>query len=109
MELKGVVWLGTRTARFDEMSAFTRDVLGLELKHGEDGLAVFELPDGDTFEIFDTHHPGGGHPDGVAAGFLVDDAEAAATELRCRCRGDRGRQRRRVPLGLLPRARREPL
>ena len=42
MELKGVVWLGTRTARFDEMSAFTRDVLGLELKHGEDGLAVFE-------------------------------------------------------------------
>ena len=82
MELKGVVWLGTRTARFDEMSAFTRDVLGLELKHGEDGQAVFELPDGDTFEIFDTHHPGGGHPDGVAAGFLVDDAEAAAAELR---------------------------
>jgi catechol 2,3-dioxygenase-like lactoylglutathione lyase family enzyme len=82
VELKGVVWLGTRTARFGEMSAFTRDVLGLEFKHGEDGLAVFELPDGDTFEIFDTHHPGGGHPDGVAAGFLVDDAEAAATELR---------------------------
>ena len=82
MELKGVVWLGTRTARFDEMSAFTQDVLGLELEYGEDGFAVFKLPDGDTFEIFDTHYPGGGHPDGVAAGFLVDDAEAAATELR---------------------------
>jgi catechol 2,3-dioxygenase-like lactoylglutathione lyase family enzyme len=82
MELKGVVWLGTRTARFDEMSAFAKDVLGLELKHGEAGQAVFELPDGDTFEIFDAHHPGGGHPDGVAAGFLVDDAEAAVTELR---------------------------
>ena len=82
MELKGVVWLGTRTARFDEMSAFAKDVLGLELKHREAGQAVFELPDGDTFEVFDEKHPGGGHPDGVAAGFLVDDAEAAATELR---------------------------
>ena len=82
MELKGVVWLGTRTARFDEMSAFAKDVLGLELKHGEAGQAVFELPDGDTFEIFDEKHPGGGHPDGVAAGFLVDDAEVALTELR---------------------------
>jgi catechol 2,3-dioxygenase-like lactoylglutathione lyase family enzyme len=43
---------------------------------------VAELPDGDTFEIFDTRHPGGGHPDGVVGGFLVDDAEAAAAELR---------------------------
>jgi catechol 2,3-dioxygenase-like lactoylglutathione lyase family enzyme len=82
MELKGVVWLGTRTARFDEMSAFAKDVLGLELTYSEAGQSVFELPDGDTFEIFDAHHPGGGHPDGVAAGFLVDDAEAAVTELR---------------------------
>src|SRR5881409_2326686 len=70
MKLKGVVWLGTRTARFDEMVEFAQNVLGLEPKHGEDGLAVF-----------DETHPGGGHPDGVAGGFLVDDAEAAAAEL----------------------------
>jgi catechol 2,3-dioxygenase-like lactoylglutathione lyase family enzyme len=82
VKLKGIVWLGTRTARFDEMVAFAQNVLGLEAKHGEDGLAVFELPDGDTFEVFDERHPGGGHPDGVAGGFLVDDAEAAAAELR---------------------------
>jgi catechol 2,3-dioxygenase-like lactoylglutathione lyase family enzyme len=82
VKLKGIVWLGTRTARFDEMVAFAQDVLGLEQKHGEDGLAVFELPGGDTFEVFDESHPGGGHPDGVAGGFLVDDAEAAAVELR---------------------------
>src|SRR6185503_17839674 len=81
MKLKGVVWLGTRTGRFEEMVSFAQNVLGLELKHGEDGLAVFALPDGDTFEIFDEHHPGGGHPDGVAGGFLVD-AAAAAAELR---------------------------
>ena len=82
MELKGVVWLGTRTAQFDEMVTFARDVLGMEPKHGEDGLAVFGLPNGDTFEVFDEQHPGGGHLDGVAGGFLVDDAEAAADELR---------------------------
>jgi catechol 2,3-dioxygenase-like lactoylglutathione lyase family enzyme len=82
VDLKGVVWVGTRTARFEEMVSFARSVLGLELRHGEDGLAIFELPDGDTFEVFDEQHPGGGHPDGVAAGFLVDDAEAAAAELR---------------------------
>jgi catechol 2,3-dioxygenase-like lactoylglutathione lyase family enzyme len=82
MELKGVVWLGTRTGRFDEMVAFAQNVLGLEPQHAEDGLAVFGLPGGDTFEVFDESHPGGGHPDGVAAGFLVDDAEAAAAELR---------------------------
>jgi catechol 2,3-dioxygenase-like lactoylglutathione lyase family enzyme len=81
MKLKGVVWLGTRTGRFEEMVSFAQNVLGLELKHGEDGLAIFELPDGDTFEVFDEHHEGGGHPDGVAGGFLVDDAEAAAAEL----------------------------
>ena len=82
MKLRGVVWLGTRTARFNEMVSFAQSVLGLDLKRGEDGLAVFELPDGGTFEVFDEQHPGGGHPDGVAGGFLVDDAEAAAAELR---------------------------
>jgi catechol 2,3-dioxygenase-like lactoylglutathione lyase family enzyme len=82
MELKGVVWLGTRTARFDEMVAFAEEVLGLERRRGEDGLVVYELPDGDTFEVFGPKHPGGGHPEGISAGFLVDDAEAAAEELR---------------------------
>jgi catechol 2,3-dioxygenase-like lactoylglutathione lyase family enzyme len=82
MELKGVVWLGTRTERFDEMVTFAEEVLGLERKRGDAGLAVFELADGDTFEVFDQQHPGGGHPNGVAGGFLVDDADAAAAELR---------------------------
>lgn len=82
MELKGVVWLGTRTEHFDEMVAFAQNVLGLEWKRGDDGLAVFELAGGDTFEVFDPDHPGGGHPDGVAGGFLVDDTEAAVAELR---------------------------
>jgi catechol 2,3-dioxygenase-like lactoylglutathione lyase family enzyme len=82
VELKGLVWLGTRTGHFDEMVAFAEQVLGLERKRGEDGLAVFDLPDGSSFEVFDPLHAAGGHPDGVAGGFLVDDAEATAAELR---------------------------
>jgi catechol 2,3-dioxygenase-like lactoylglutathione lyase family enzyme len=82
MELRGVVWLGTRTSRFDEMTAFAEDVLGLKTKHREDGLAMYELARGDLFEVFDESHPGGGHPDGLAGGFLVDDADAAVAELR---------------------------
>ena len=37
VELKGVVWVGTRTAQFDEMAAFAEGVLGLERVRGEDG------------------------------------------------------------------------
>jgi catechol 2,3-dioxygenase-like lactoylglutathione lyase family enzyme len=82
MHVRGIVWLGTRTAQFDEMDAFAREVLGLTARHREDGLALFALENGDTFEIFDPHHEGGGHPDGVVGGFLVDNAEEAAAELR---------------------------
>ena len=56
VELRGVVWLGTRTSRFDEMTAFVQDVLGLKAKHREDGFAMYELPHGDLFEVFDESH-----------------------------------------------------
>jgi catechol 2,3-dioxygenase-like lactoylglutathione lyase family enzyme len=82
VELKGVVWLGTRTAQFDEMVAFAQNVLGLRVARSDEGLAAFELTNGDSFEIFDPRHPGGGHPEGVAGGFLVDDADGAVAELR---------------------------
>jgi catechol 2,3-dioxygenase-like lactoylglutathione lyase family enzyme len=82
VRVRGIVWLGTRTSRFDEMVSFTEDVLGLGVAHREDGLAVFNLENGDAFEVFDKTHEGGGHPDGVAGGFLVDDAEEAAAELK---------------------------
>jgi len=82
VEVRGIVWLGTRTARFDEMTAFAENVLGLRAKRREGGLAMYGLPGGDVFEVFDESHPAGGHPEGVAGGFLVDDAEQAVAELR---------------------------
>ena len=82
VEVRGIVWLGTRTSQFDEMTAFAESVLGLKPKHREEGLARYQLPGGDQFEVFGPQHPGGGHPDGIAGGFLVDDADAAVAELR---------------------------
>jgi catechol 2,3-dioxygenase-like lactoylglutathione lyase family enzyme len=82
MNVIGIVWLGTRTARFAEMTTFAQDVLGLEAKLREDGFAMFRLPRGDLFEVFGPEHRGGGHPEGVAGGFLVDNVETAVAELR---------------------------
>ena len=48
VRLKGVVWLGTRTARFDEMVAFAQEVLGLEAKHAEDGLGYANITIGSS-------------------------------------------------------------
>ena len=82
MRVKGIAWLGTRTDRFNEMVHFARDVLGLSepyrLKHD---FAVFDLPNGDLFEIFgpsDTDHRFMTCPVG---GFLVDDVEEARAEM----------------------------
>jgi catechol 2,3-dioxygenase-like lactoylglutathione lyase family enzyme len=81
VEVRGIAWLGTRTSRFEEMTAFAEGVLGLKPKLRDAGMVMYELPRGDLFEVFDPNDRGGGHPDGVAGGFLVDDADAAAAEL----------------------------
>ena len=81
MEIQGLFWLGTRTTNFDEMVEFTKNVLGLKTTVEEPGMAFFELPNGDQFEVFGPDHHGGGHPHGVAAAFKVDDAATARTEL----------------------------
>jgi catechol 2,3-dioxygenase-like lactoylglutathione lyase family enzyme len=81
VQVTGLSWLGTRTSSYEEMVEFAQRVLGLPPPQGEPGLAVFELPDGSLFEIFAPDHEGGGHPDGVVAGFRVDDVAAARKEL----------------------------
>ena len=44
MKVKGIVWLGTRTDRFEQMNDFCRDLMGLSQKLLEPGFAVYELP-----------------------------------------------------------------
>lgn len=80
MELLGTWFVGTRTDRRDDMTAFCRDVLGLPPVegHGMDA-SVFLLPDGSTFAVTSPDGPG---DERRTVGFLVADIEEAWSELR---------------------------
>jgi hypothetical protein len=81
MKIKGIVWLGTRTDRFKQMTDFCRNLLGLSQKLLEPGFAVYELPNGDLFEVFGPDSSFNEFMTHPVAGFLVDDIEAARAEL----------------------------
>ena len=84
MKIKGIVWLGTRTERFDQMTAFCRDLLGLSQRLMEPGFAVFELPNGDLFEVFGPDQSMNEIMTHPVAGFLVDDIEAARAQMEAK-------------------------
>ncbi len=83
MKVKGIVWLGTPTDRFDDMMHFATDVLGLKARQQAPDLAVFELEDGDVFEIFGPRAIADEHEfmKAPVAGFRVDDVAAAREEM----------------------------
>lgn len=81
MKIKGIVWLGTRTDRFEEMTAFCRNLMGLSQRMLEPGFAVFELPNGDLFEVFGADQSMNAFMEHPVAGFLVDDIVAARAEM----------------------------
>ena len=77
MNVKGIVWLGTRTSNFNEMLNMYHNVMGMPVTHQEPGFVVMELPNGDLVEIFSDdspHNTSFTHP---VAGFLVDDIATA--------------------------------
>ena len=84
MKVKGIVWLGTRTDRFEQMNDFCRDLLGLSQKLLEPGFAVYELPNGDLFEVFGSDQAENQFMTHPVAGFLVDDIVAARAEMEAR-------------------------
>ena len=81
MKVKGIVWLGTRTAKFDEMLNMYQNVMGLPVTHQEHGFVVMELPNGDLVEIFADDSPHNTFFTHPVAGFLVDDIAAARAEM----------------------------
>jgi catechol 2,3-dioxygenase-like lactoylglutathione lyase family enzyme len=84
MEIKGLVWGGTRTAEFDGMLAFCRDALGMKQGHLESEFAALSMPNGDRFELFgagSAYNTFMTHP---VIGFQVEDLEAARLELAAR-------------------------
>jgi hypothetical protein len=84
MRIKGLVWLGTRTERFDEMCAFLRAITGVAPLIDEPGFAVFDLASGDRLEVFDAGERDHTFMVAPVAGFLVDDVAAARSELEAR-------------------------
>lgn len=85
MDIKGLVWVGTATERYEETVAFFRDVLGLEPFHASDHLTVLKASTGDWVEVFGPGHEHFSEFDrGPVVEFLVDDLDAARVELEGR-------------------------
>jgi catechol 2,3-dioxygenase-like lactoylglutathione lyase family enzyme len=80
MRILGLVFAGTSTPRRSEMINFLSDTLSLPLVQ-VDGVEadLFGLPDGSIFAVAS---PGGMGDTTRSVGFLVDDLEAAAADLR---------------------------
>ena len=83
MKIIKLGWVGTRTERAEQTVAFFRGVLGLRPELQQQGFWVFKLPDGSKVEVFGPDSPTNRHfTTGPVAGFLVDDVQGAAAELR---------------------------
>jgi len=82
MEVRGVVWAGVKTNRFEETVTFFRDVLGVPLVEAGSDFAWSKLPNSSQFEIFGPRETEHEHfTTGPVPEFLVDDVQAAAAEL----------------------------
>jgi hypothetical protein len=79
MRVKGIVWLGTRTERFDEMREFLLEITGVTPRD-DPGLAVFDLASGDRIEVLDTA-VAESYMVAPVVGFLVEDVATARAEL----------------------------
>ena len=84
MKIKGIRWAGLKTNRFDAMSEFVVQVLGLTKGETSPGFLETITENGDRFEL---NGPTGSvkpwefHPNHVMIGFLVDVVYAARQEL----------------------------
>jgi catechol 2,3-dioxygenase-like lactoylglutathione lyase family enzyme len=85
MEIKGLVWVGTATDRYDATVAFFRDMLGLSVFHQSPALTILVAPSGEWVEVFGPGHQHYSEFDtGPVVEFLVDDLTAARAELEGR-------------------------
>jgi glyoxylase I family protein len=83
VDILKLAWVGTRTNNFESTVDFFRDVLGLTPDFDLPGFRVLALPDGSKVEIFGPDSEMNRHfTTGPVVGFLVDDVDAAASELR---------------------------
>jgi catechol 2,3-dioxygenase-like lactoylglutathione lyase family enzyme len=80
VQVLGLVFAGTATARRPEMAEFVRDILGLPRVDVAGASAdMFELPDGSRFAISGPRELG---ETSRTIGFLVADLDSALADLR---------------------------
>src|SRR5437016_9171256 len=80
MQVKGLTWLGLRTAQFEEMVTFFRDVMGMQPIRDEPEIAGFQMTDGTQVELYrpeEEFHAV--FTTGSVVAFCVDDVDAART------------------------------
>jgi catechol 2,3-dioxygenase-like lactoylglutathione lyase family enzyme len=83
MRIIKLAWVGTRTDNAEPTVAFLREVLDLPLELNDPGFWMLKLPDGSKVEVFGPDSAINRHfTTGPVAGFLVDDVQGAAAELR---------------------------
>jgi predicted enzyme related to lactoylglutathione lyase len=78
MQVKGLAWLGLRTAQFDEINTFFRDVMGIQTIRDEPEITGFQMTDGTQMELYrpeEAFHAF--FTTGPVAAFLVDDVDVA--------------------------------
>ncbi len=86
-KFKGIVWLGVRTKKFDELLDFYQNKMGLPVVHNTPGFRALDLPNGDRIEIFSEEYKDENGNDyqefstGPVAGFLVDNIDEAKSEM----------------------------
>jgi catechol 2,3-dioxygenase-like lactoylglutathione lyase family enzyme len=81
MNVKGLIWLGTKTQRFSDMVRFYEEVLGLRPDIKEPDFAVYRLPGGETVELFGATAGHDHFATGPVAGFWVDDVPRTRAEM----------------------------
>jgi predicted enzyme related to lactoylglutathione lyase len=82
MQIRGLVWVGTATERYDETVKFFQEVLGLTMFHQSPDLSILKLPVGDWVEVFGPgHHHFAEFDTGPVVEFQVDNLEEARAEL----------------------------
>jgi predicted enzyme related to lactoylglutathione lyase len=83
MRIRRLGWVGTRTEAAAETVNFFRDVLGLEMEKRDQDFWLGRLPEGGLVEVFGPTSPHNPHfTTGPVVGFVVDDVDAGAEELR---------------------------
>ena len=82
MDVKGLSWLGLRTAQFEEMVTFFRDVMGMQPIRDEPEIVGFQMIDGTQMELYRPEEEFHAFiTTGPVVAFRVENVEAARTTM----------------------------